>query len=190
MDMESTKRDFSNVLRVAAELAGKGTKKGEMGLDEIEAVGPSVEKEAVAESSIEEDVQTFAQMVLEELIAVEENLDFELVDEDLDFAIENIIENLLSLQEDNKVKIHKNGKGLPKGAVRSDTAPKGIIPSGHRSVHPNHIGRKGVNVASYMDTHLGKERPHVTAFMPTKQAKKVGEETAASMRSSGDGRID
>lgn len=99
MDMENTKRDFSNVLRVAAELAGKGTKKGEMGLDEIEAVGPSVEKEAVAESSIEEDVQTFAQMVLEELIAVEENLDFELIDEDLDFAIENIIENLLSLQE-------------------------------------------------------------------------------------------
>ena len=101
MDMETTKRDYSNVLRVAAELAGKGTKKGEMGLDEIEAVGPAVQKTNVEESSLKDDIQTFAQLVLEELITVEENLNFELVDEDLDFAIDNIIENLLVDTESN-----------------------------------------------------------------------------------------
>ncbi len=101
MDMETTKRDYSNVLRVAAELAGKGTKKGEMGLDEIEAVGPGVQKTNVEESSLTDDIQTFAQLVLEELIAVEENLNFELVDGDLDFAIDNIIENLLEDTETN-----------------------------------------------------------------------------------------
>jgi|TARA_B110000503_G_C6905922_1_gene312675 hypothetical protein len=101
MDMETTKRDYSNVLRVAAELAGKGTKKGEMGLDEIEAVGPAVQKTNVEESSLKDDIQTFAQLVLEELIAVEENLNFELVDGDLDFAIDNIIENLLEDTETN-----------------------------------------------------------------------------------------
>ena len=98
MDIETTKRDFSNVLRVAAELAGKSSKKGEMGLDEIEAVHPKARQEEVAESqvSIEEEVQNFANIVLEDLLALEERLDFELIDEDLDFAIENIIDNLLA----------------------------------------------------------------------------------------------
>ena len=50
MDIESTKRDFSNVLRVASEIAGKGTKRGEMGLDEIEAVHPRAQ--------VEEEVST------------------------------------------------------------------------------------------------------------------------------------
>jgi len=97
MDIETTKRDFSNVLRVASEIAGKGTKKGEMGLDEIEAVHPKANQE-VAESnvSLEEEVHNFANIVLDELLALEERLDFELIDEDLDFAIENIIDNLLA----------------------------------------------------------------------------------------------
>ena len=95
MDIESTKRDFSNVLRVASEIAGKGTKKGEMGLDEIEAVHPRAQVEEEV-GNIEEEVQEFANIVLQELIRIEEGLDFELVDEDLDFAIEQIIDNLLA----------------------------------------------------------------------------------------------
>ena len=101
MDIETTKRDFSNVLRVASEIAGKGTKRGEMGLDEIEAVHPKARQAEVAESQeaetpLEEEVQNFANIVLEELLALEERLDFELIDEDLDFAIEKIIDNLLA----------------------------------------------------------------------------------------------
>ena len=97
MDFESTKRNFPGVLRVAAELAGKGTKKGEMGLDEIEAITHERTKtEPVEETvNIEEEIQTFASLVLERLVEIEEGLDFELVDEDLDFAIEQIIDNLL-----------------------------------------------------------------------------------------------
>ena len=98
MDIETTSRNHKNLLRVAMEIAGKGVGKdgkghGEMGLDEIETVGANPQ---VEESVLEEDIQTFAQIVLEELIKLEENLDFELVDEDLDFAIDAILENLLS----------------------------------------------------------------------------------------------
>jgi hypothetical protein len=98
MDIETTSRNHKNLLRVAMEIAGKGVGKdgeghGEMGIDEIEAVGANAQ---VEESVLEEDIQTFAQIVLEELIKLEENLDFELVDEDLDFAIDAILENLLN----------------------------------------------------------------------------------------------
>jgi len=101
MDIETTSRNHKNLLRVAMEIAGKGVGKngeghGEMGKDEIEAVGANVQSEPVEESVLEEDIQTFAQIVLEELIKLEENLEFELVDEDLDFAIDAILENLLS----------------------------------------------------------------------------------------------
>ena len=38
-------------------------------------------------------------MIIEELVEVESNLDFELVNEDLDFAIDQIINKLLGIEE-------------------------------------------------------------------------------------------
>ena len=93
MDFETTKRN-KNLLRVAAELAGKGAGRGEMGLDEIEVVrtnGAESEPEITAE-----DIELFATMVLEELLNIEQNLEFELIDEELDFAIDQIIDKYLA----------------------------------------------------------------------------------------------
>ena len=102
--LEQTKLN-KNLLRVAAEIAGKGTQKGEMGLDEIEVIktngaekelAPEVEATAEPEVAIAEEVELFANIVLEQLQYIEKSLDCELTNEDLDYAIDRIIDNLLS----------------------------------------------------------------------------------------------
>ena len=99
--LEQTKLN-KNLLRVAAEIAGKGTKKGEMGLDEIEVIHTNgAEKELAPETTPEpemamaEEVEVFANLVLEQLAEVEKNIGYELVDENLDYAIDRIIDSLL-----------------------------------------------------------------------------------------------
>jgi len=93
MNIEDTKRN-KNLLRVAAELAGKGTGHGEMGLDDIEVLRTNGAENT--DQLTAEDVENFANKVLAELVNLEQNLDFELVDEELDFAIDKIIDKYLA----------------------------------------------------------------------------------------------
>ena len=98
MNIEDTKRN-KNLLRVAMEIAGKGTGRGEMGLDEIEVVrtnGAEVQVPVEENEITQEELEAIAEAVVAELIKIEESLDFELIDEELDFAIDQIINNLLS----------------------------------------------------------------------------------------------
>jgi hypothetical protein len=102
---EDTKRN-KNLLRVAAEIAGKGAKRGEMGLDEIEVIHtngaerqahePVQELDLTPEMAVYEEVETIANIVLQRLMSLEESLDFELTDDNLDYAIDKIIDELLS----------------------------------------------------------------------------------------------
>jgi hypothetical protein len=104
-NFEETKRD-KNLLRVAAEIAGKGVKRGEMGVDEIEVIHTNGAERQVQQSAQEldlepqlavyEEVEIFANAVLQRLMSLEESLDFELEDENLDYAIDKIIDDLLS----------------------------------------------------------------------------------------------
>tara|TARA_R110002051_G_scaffold221954_1_gene285573 strand:- start:3263 stop:3625 length:363 start_codon:yes stop_codon:yes gene_type:complete len=115
--LESIKHN-KNLLRVAAELSGKGDREGnDQGFDEIEAISTKKEEPAVSENillapkkkgkkaakklyekeeEISETVKQFTDLVIDQLSTLEENLDTELVDEDLDFAINKIIDNLIS----------------------------------------------------------------------------------------------
>ena len=98
MNIEDTKRN-KNLLRVAMEIAGKGASRGEMGLDEIEVVrtnGAEVQQPVEESEITQEDLEAIAEAVVAELIKIEESLDFELIDEELDFAIDQVIDNLLS----------------------------------------------------------------------------------------------
>ena len=102
---EETKRD-KNLLRVAAEIAGKGEKRGEMGVDEIEVIRtngaerqvnqPAQEVDLEPQMAVYEEVEIFANEVLQRLMSLEESLDFELEDENLDYAIDKIIDDLLA----------------------------------------------------------------------------------------------
>ena len=116
--LESIKHN-KYLLRVAAELGAKGNREGnDQGFDDIEAISTKKEEPAVAENillapkkkgkkaakklyekeeeEISETVKQFTDLVIEQLSTLEENLDTELVDEDLDFAINKIIDNLIS----------------------------------------------------------------------------------------------
>jgi len=98
MDINDTIRN-KNLVRVAMEIAAKGTREGnDQGVAEIEATTPSANEVAVTETT-DDDVNELADMVIEELVEVESNLDFELVNEDLDFAIDQIINKLLGTEE-------------------------------------------------------------------------------------------
>ena len=104
-------RNNKNLLRVAMEMAGKPCpylgEIGELATDQWEAVPPPSRKPPVVEedlclnedsremASLDEELEQFANLVLETLVKLEENLDFELVDEDLDFAIESVINSLI-----------------------------------------------------------------------------------------------
>ena len=106
--LESIKQN-KNILRVAAELGGKRTEGGNNdGIDEVEAIGginkePVLETEPVVEEDIQEidvddlteHIQQFSDLVIEQIENLEENLNEELVNEDLDFAIDKIIDNML-----------------------------------------------------------------------------------------------
>ena len=106
--LESIKQN-KNLLRVAAELGGKRTEGGNNdGIDEVEAIGginkePALETEPVVEEDIQEidvddlteHIQQFSDLVIEQIENLEENLNEELVNEDLDFAIDKIIDNML-----------------------------------------------------------------------------------------------
>ncbi len=106
--LESIKQN-KNLLRVAAELGGKRTEGGNNdGIDEVEAIGvinkePALETEPVVEEDIQEidvdelteHIQQFSDLVIEQIENLEKNLNEELVNEDLDFAIDKIIDNML-----------------------------------------------------------------------------------------------
>tara|TARA_R110001592_G_scaffold78183_1_gene234716 strand:+ start:1390 stop:1695 length:306 start_codon:yes stop_codon:yes gene_type:complete len=98
MDINDTIRN-KNLLRVAMEIAAKGTREGnDEGFDDIEAINPSSKEVAVTETA-DDGVNELADLIIEELAEVESNLDFELVNEDLDFAIDQIINKLLGIEE-------------------------------------------------------------------------------------------
>jgi hypothetical protein len=98
MDINDTIRN-KNLLRVAMEIAAKGTREGnDQGVAEIEAITPSENEVAVTETA-NNDVDELVELVIEELVEVESNLDFELINEDLDFAIDQIINKLLGIEE-------------------------------------------------------------------------------------------
>ncbi len=98
MDINDTIRN-KNLLRVAMEIAAKGTREGnDEGVAEIEAINPSSKEVAVTETA-DDGVNELADLIIEELAEVESNLDFELVNEDLDFAIDQIINKLLGIEE-------------------------------------------------------------------------------------------
>lgn len=99
--LEQTKLN-KNLLRVAAEISGKGTKKGEMGLDEIEAIHTNADEQdhtpettPEPEMAMAEEIELIGNLVLEQLLEIENNIGYELVDENLDYAIDKIIDNLL-----------------------------------------------------------------------------------------------
>ena len=104
---EETKRN-KNLLRVAAEIAGKGAKRGEMGVDEIEVIRtngaerqvnqPAQEVDLEPQMAVYEEVEIFANIVLQRLMSLEESLDFELEDDNLDYAIDKIMDELLDEQ--------------------------------------------------------------------------------------------
>jgi len=110
--LESIRKN-KNLLRVAAELGGMRSEGGKNdGIDEIEDVSATNQEPAVTEtieldSSEEEDVNEtvnqLSDLVLEQLSTLEDNLEEELTDENLDFAINKIIDNLLS-EESKSVK--------------------------------------------------------------------------------------
>lgn len=97
MSLEDIKRN-KRLLQIAAELAGKGVGEtpsvlGGHQQDEQEAIVPNRQvPEPVEEQMIDEDVEEFVNIILEEVKKVEESLDFELEDSDLDFVIEQIID--------------------------------------------------------------------------------------------------
>mgnify|MGYP003121882302 CR=1 FL=1 len=100
--LESVKHN-KNLLRVAAELGGIRTEGGNNeGIDELENVAAKTETPVVAENDqsdvdeINETVKNFTDVIMAQLVQLEEELDTELVDEDLDFAISKIIDSLLS----------------------------------------------------------------------------------------------
>ena len=106
--LESIKQN-KNLLRVAAELGGKRTEGGNNdGIYEVEAIGginkePALETEPVVEEDIQEidvdelteHIQQFSDLVIEQIENLEKNLNEELVNEDLDFEIDKIIDNML-----------------------------------------------------------------------------------------------
>jgi len=104
-NFEETKRN-KNLLRVAAEIAGKGAKHGEMGVDEIEVIHtngaeryihqPVQELDLDPQMAVYEEVEIFANIVLQRLMSLEESLNFELEDENLDYAIDKIMDDLLA----------------------------------------------------------------------------------------------
>ena len=113
MDPLESIRKNENLLRVAAELGGMRTEGGNNdGFDEIEdisttnrepAVTETVELDSSEEEGVNETVNQLADLVLEQLSTLEENLEEELTDENLDFAINKIIDNLLH-EESKSVK--------------------------------------------------------------------------------------
>ena len=109
--LESIRKN-ENLLRVAAELGGMRTEGGNNdGIDEIEdvsatnqepAVTETVELDSSEEEGVNETVNQLADSVLEQLSTLEENLEYyedsniiSETDENLDFAINKIIDNLL-----------------------------------------------------------------------------------------------
>tara|TARA_R110000765_G_scaffold298834_1_gene393871 strand:+ start:900 stop:1280 length:381 start_codon:yes stop_codon:yes gene_type:complete len=94
-------------------------------------------------------------------------------------------------EKNNPLTVHINGKGIPSGAVRSDTIPSELkkhLPPNHSTVDPAHIGRKGVTVVSWEARYDGKNRHHIAAVMPNDEADEAGRSLGSSMRASG--RID
>tara|TARA_R100000005_G_C4849505_1_gene116646 strand:+ start:283 stop:567 length:285 start_codon:yes stop_codon:yes gene_type:complete len=91
MDSLESIKNNKNLLRVANEIAGKGTKEGNNDTDDIEEVKPVTSEVEVEESAVDK----FTKLVIEQLVELEEGLEDELQDEDLDFAIKNIIDNLV-----------------------------------------------------------------------------------------------
>ena len=102
--LESVKHN-KNLLRVAAELGGNRTEGGNNdGIDDIENVAAKKEEPIVSENAqsdldeneISESIKNFTDIVMKQLVELEENLETELVDNDLDFAINKIIDSLIS----------------------------------------------------------------------------------------------
>tara|TARA_R100001015_G_C4585036_1_gene141051 strand:+ start:365 stop:655 length:291 start_codon:yes stop_codon:yes gene_type:complete len=93
MDSLSSIKHNKNLLRVAAEIAGKGNTEGNNDVDEIEEIKPATPEAPVTEET--SAVEEFTKLVLEELRILEENSDVELQDEQLDSAIKNIIDNIV-----------------------------------------------------------------------------------------------
>lgn len=191
--LELTK-DNKNLLRVAMEIAGHGDRTGDDSITDQIAVKSSGEilrsdqKFPVMDNYGRMDA--FADFIIEHLHNLEETLDFELQDSDLDFAINSIIDNLSDLQEEesDSLTVHVNGKGIPSGAVRSDTIPTNLkrdLPPNHSAVDPGHIGRKGVTVVSWQAPSGGKNKHHIAAVMPDEEAKKMNRQLRVTMRASG-----
>ena len=102
--LESIKQN-KKLLRVAAELGGIRTEGGNNdGIDELENLIANKEQPVVAEKTeddsdqndLNETVKQFTDLIMEQLKELEETLETELEDGDLDYAINKIIDSLLS----------------------------------------------------------------------------------------------
>ena len=102
--LESIKQN-KKLLRVAAELGGIRTEGGNNdGIDELENLVANKEEPVVAEKTeddsdqndLNETVKQFTDLIMEQLKELEETLETELEDGDLDYAINKIIDSLLS----------------------------------------------------------------------------------------------
>ena len=102
--LESIKQN-KKLLQVAAELGGTRVEgSNNNGTDELENLVANKEEPVVAEkteddsdqNNLNETVKQFTDLIMEQLKELEETLETELEDGDLDYAINKIIDSLLS----------------------------------------------------------------------------------------------
>ena len=155
--IDTTKRN-KNLLRVAAELAGKGSGKGEMGLDEIEVVNhakPTEIQGEVSEEITDQFITAITETIIAELQNIEESVGFELVDEELDYAIESVIDNLLF--EQSSLSRRRAGSNAP------DLRPPGGVHRPQPQQDPNNStdpNIRGEIVPGRAIVGTGGEHPH------------------------------
>lgn len=99
MSLEEVMRN-KKLLKIAAELAGKGVGKtpsvlGGYGTDEQENIAPNA-RQAEAETPEVPVTEEIVDYIIEKVKTIEESNGSELTDKDLDFAIKTIIEGLVS----------------------------------------------------------------------------------------------
>lgn len=97
MSLEEVMRN-KKLLKIAAELAGKGVGKtpsvlGGYGTDEQENIAPNARQAETPEVPVTEEIVDY---IIEKVKTIEESNGSELTDKDLDFAIKTIIESLVS----------------------------------------------------------------------------------------------
>jgi len=101
--LQDTKMN-KDILRVAMEIAAKGDRSGnDEGIQDQIAVKPPTPQVQEEQVDLQEGInlsdeytEAIADMIMENLKQLEESVGFELVDEELDFAINSLIEGLLS----------------------------------------------------------------------------------------------